>query len=250
MSATDRDRLVREAARAGDPDRYLSALFAPAARRPHLAALYAFNAELSRIPERVREPGLGLIRLQWWRDALTPGVGPTGNPIADALCEAVAEKAFFAPKLIDLIDVREADLAGDATPDRDALADYLVRTEGAVFALAAGCLGDATGDIDAASGASGLAYGLTGQLRAAVTPEKGVALAEGDRDELIEKVREQLTQARILISRLPKAMRPAFLPLALVEGDLNAIAHQTGAPMPGRLARLWRLTAAAATGRT
>ena len=54
--------------RAADPDRYFSALFAPAAARPFLFALYAFNAETARVAETVREPMLGAIRLEWWRE--------------------------------------------------------------------------------------------------------------------------------------------------------------------------------------
>jgi NADH dehydrogenase [ubiquinone] 1 alpha subcomplex assembly factor 6 len=53
-----------------DPDRYLTALFAPDRRREGLFALYAFNLEVARAREAVREPMMGLIRLQWWRDAL------------------------------------------------------------------------------------------------------------------------------------------------------------------------------------
>ena len=57
-------------ARAADYDRYLSAVFAPAARREALFALIAFNHEIARIPEAVSEPMLGRIRLQWWREVL------------------------------------------------------------------------------------------------------------------------------------------------------------------------------------
>ena len=53
-----------------DPDRYFSALFAPADRRPFLFALYAFNHELAHVGESVREPMIGEIRLQWWRETL------------------------------------------------------------------------------------------------------------------------------------------------------------------------------------
>ena len=52
-----------------DPDRFLTALFA-GERREALFALYAFNLEIARTREAVREPMMGLIRLQWWRDAL------------------------------------------------------------------------------------------------------------------------------------------------------------------------------------
>ncbi|HEX4270168.1 MAG TPA: squalene/phytoene synthase family protein, partial [Rhizomicrobium sp.] len=54
--------------RTADPDRYFSALFAPANLRPFLFALYAFNAEVARVAESVREPMLGAIRLEWWRE--------------------------------------------------------------------------------------------------------------------------------------------------------------------------------------
>ena len=47
-----------------DPDRYVAALYAPADRRDDLIALHAFNAEIARIRDQVREPMLGEIRLQ------------------------------------------------------------------------------------------------------------------------------------------------------------------------------------------
>src|ERR1041384_3406995 len=50
--------------RRADPDRYFSALFAPAETRPLLFALYAFNHELARIGEVVHQPMTGEIRLQ------------------------------------------------------------------------------------------------------------------------------------------------------------------------------------------
>ncbi|HUE65423.1 MAG TPA: squalene/phytoene synthase family protein, partial [Rhizomicrobium sp.] len=55
--------------RSADPDRYFSALFAPASLRPLLFVLYAFNAEVARVAETVREPMLGAIRLEWWRES-------------------------------------------------------------------------------------------------------------------------------------------------------------------------------------
>src|SRR5262249_59311777 len=53
-----------------DRDRYLTALFAAAPARADLMALYAFNLEVAKTREVVREPMMGLMRLQWWRDAL------------------------------------------------------------------------------------------------------------------------------------------------------------------------------------
>ncbi len=53
-----------------DPDRFLTALFAPPERRDALLALYAFNHELARAREVASEPTLALIRLQWWREVV------------------------------------------------------------------------------------------------------------------------------------------------------------------------------------
>ena len=56
--------------RAADKDRFLATLFAPAEHRRGLFALYAFNIEVSRVREVVREPLSGEIRLQWWSEVL------------------------------------------------------------------------------------------------------------------------------------------------------------------------------------
>src|SRR5215469_6490166 len=53
-----------------DRDRFQTALFAPAARREALFALYAFNYEIARVRESVSQPTLGQMRLQWWREAI------------------------------------------------------------------------------------------------------------------------------------------------------------------------------------
>ena len=53
-----------------DPDRMRAARLADADVRGHLIALYAFHAELAKIPELVSEPMLGQIRYQWWRDCI------------------------------------------------------------------------------------------------------------------------------------------------------------------------------------
>ena len=54
-----------EAVRRGDPDRHMTAMMAPAAVRRDLMAVYAFNLELARIPDTVREPLIGQMRLTW-----------------------------------------------------------------------------------------------------------------------------------------------------------------------------------------
>lgn len=58
--------LVREA----DADRFLLSMFLPADIREDVWAVLAYNYEISKTREVVSESTLGLIRLQWWRDAI------------------------------------------------------------------------------------------------------------------------------------------------------------------------------------
>src|SRR3954453_14228945 len=100
--------------RAADRDRYLADLFAPEAARPHLFALHAFNSEVSRVRDSVKEPMLGEIRLQWWHDALHGDAG--GPPVATALNAAIA-KCSLPPDAFDtLLEARKFDLYDDPMP--------------------------------------------------------------------------------------------------------------------------------------
>src|SRR5580693_1054861 len=90
----DADRLSPIAAlvRRHDRDRFQTVLFAPAGRRETLFALYAFNYEIARVRESVREPMLGQIRLQWWREAIDAAYGearPRNHEVVEAATRAI-----------------------------------------------------------------------------------------------------------------------------------------------------------------
>ncbi len=75
--------------RAQDRDRFLAALFAPADKRQDLFALYAFNVEVARVREVVREALPGEVRLQWWRELIEGhGRGEVGGHPWRAPCSA------------------------------------------------------------------------------------------------------------------------------------------------------------------
>jgi 15-cis-phytoene synthase len=273
LQAGDRDAAVRTIARDGDLDRYASALFAPGACREHLFALYAFNVELARM---VSEPQLGEIRLQWWRDALdrASSCETTGQPVADAIGFAVRECKLSQQSLAGLIDARHFDVSVKIMPDTAALDDYLANTAGVLFKLAsevcmAGGRAAEPRVLDAAVRAAGIAYGLTGLMRALPVharrgrvdiPEDGLLrhgtspaqLLAGEESEgltelladLRETARAALKSARQHVAELPPAARPAFLPLALVDPYLRAL--QNVDPLRevadvNPLTRLWRL---------
>src|SRR5215467_4874657 len=153
--------------RAGDKDRWLASLFAPAERRGHLHALYAFNLEVARVREMAREPMAGEIRLQWWREVIAgtrPGEA-AANPVAAALLETIARYDLPVQIFLDLIEARAFDLYNDPMPTLDAFAGYGRRTASGLIALAARVL-DRDRDVGEAAGPAGITYATTGLLRA------------------------------------------------------------------------------------
>src|SRR5476649_429847 len=81
------EQAIAQSVRRADPDRYFSALFAPAGVRQHLLTLYAFNHEVARVAETVRQPMMGEIRLEWWRETLdgARSGAPRNHEVARAL---------------------------------------------------------------------------------------------------------------------------------------------------------------------
>ena len=142
-----------------DPDRFLTALFAPPERREILMTLYAFNHELARAREVVSEPMLALIRLQWWREVVE-GASPR-HEIAEPLGTALARGELARADLLEMIEGREV----EAEPAISTLADwraYLLATAGGLAVAAGRLLGAPHPE---ALRPLGAAYGVAGVLR-------------------------------------------------------------------------------------
>jgi phytoene synthase len=266
------EQIVRD----GDPDRYWATLFAPADKRPYLSALYAFNFEIARVRESVREAMVGEIRLQWWRDALQGEArgDVRANPVAAALDDTVVKFRLPRQALVDLIDARVFDLYEDPMPTLNDLEGYCGETSSSLIRLATLILAEGRdpGGSDAA-GHAGVAYAIAGLLRAfpwharggqvylpkdildrhgvvredIVTGRGGPGLL-GALADMRAVARRHLAQARTLKGSVPAAMRPAFQPLALVEPSLRAMERgdydpfRTAVELPQwrRLFALWR----------
>src|SRR5918998_4779414 len=159
------ESLVRD----GDPDRFFAGLFAPADRRLHLFALYAFSLEVARVRDAVSDPVLGDIRLQWWRDALQGEArgDVRANPVAAALDDTIVQFRLPRQSLVDLIDARIFDLYEDPMPSLNDLEGYCGETSSSLIQLSSLILSDGTnpGTADAA-GHAGVAYAIAGLLRA------------------------------------------------------------------------------------
>ncbi|PCJ71360.1 MAG: hypothetical protein COA62_01780 [Rhodobiaceae bacterium] len=110
-----------------DHDRYLAILLTPVNVRTSLCALYAFEAEMARIPHSVSEPMLGEIRYQWWRetlDKMKPGEEPS-HEIAGAVCETFVGSGVDPSALIPLIDRRALELSEDPFDTLDELVAHV-----------------------------------------------------------------------------------------------------------------------------
>src|SRR5689334_10143303 len=152
-----------------DRDRYQTALFAPAARRETLLALYAFNYEIARVRETVTQPMLGQIRLQWWRevpDAAYAGAPPRNHPVAVALTAAIREGELSRGSFDRLIDTREHDLADEPPPNLGALEDYAEGSSAPLILLALEGLCARHPAIEDTARQVGIGYALAGLLRA------------------------------------------------------------------------------------
>jgi phytoene synthase len=163
-----RNDFAAEQVRLYDHDRYLTAIFAPAAVREHALALFAFNIEIAKTREVVSEPLIGRMRLQWWRDALDVlyGGGTIAHEIARPLGDAI-RMAELDRRLFDrLIDTREADLDDAPPADLVALEAYAEGTGAPLMELALALSGRVTPDAADAARAVGTAWALTGILRA------------------------------------------------------------------------------------
>lgn len=150
-----------------DRDRYLACLLSPADRRNSLAALYAFNAEIARIRDSVREALPGEVRMQWWRDLLEGNAhgDSLSHPVAAALLTVIEQYRLPRPVLANMIEARIFDLYDDLFEDRNALEGYAGETASALIQLASIVLSaeDAPASAEAA-GHAGVAQAMAGIL--------------------------------------------------------------------------------------
>lgn len=198
------EALVRDA----DKDRFLATLFAPAASRPDLFALYAFDLETAAVAHRVRDPVAGEIRLQWWHDALRAEGHAPGHPVADSLAALLRRHGMDTAWALGLIDARRQDLYTDGDRTEAEFELFASQSAGAIFRMVAGVLGHAADEsVRLAAHHAGVAAAAS-RLSSGEVAFDRVAVANRHRDA-----------ARDLIAQLPDTVLPAFLPLTLAVDD-------------------------------
>ncbi|MDE1152746.1 MAG: squalene/phytoene synthase family protein [Micavibrio sp.] len=157
-----------ETVRKHDPDRFILTLLAPASARAALLALYAFNYEIAKTREVVTETQLGLIRLQWWRDALAgvyDGKPPLKHQVLEPLAAAITQYKLPRDLFDALIYGREFDLEDRLPATLPGMVNYADYTSTPLLRLSTLITGEKTEE--GAVQRIGTAYALAGLLRAA-----------------------------------------------------------------------------------
>ena len=258
--------------RTHDFARYASTLFVGPEERRALLALYAFNAEISRVRDSVSQPLAGEVRMQWWTDMLVGQGrgGVEGNPVAAELLLVVRSFNLPIELLSRLVEEHQFDLYNDPMPTLAALEGYVTETSSALFALAARIATPPSAEAEHLARHAGLAQGFAQvianlprdssrrqlfvplQLLQAQgsdmeeifagreTPKVRAAL-----DQLIGEAQKHLKTAFSLLVDVPDKTRLVFLPLVLVRRDLERVARADADPFeprpPSRFSILWTL---------
>jgi NADH dehydrogenase [ubiquinone] 1 alpha subcomplex assembly factor 6 len=279
QSAAEAPSYCAQAVRTSDPERYLCTLTAPAAAREPLFALFAFDAEIARIRHAVSQPMAGLIRLQWWREALE-GIAasrPLAHPVVEALHDRAWPRLESVQGLLEAaIDARERELEEETPIADEAALDRHLQATGGGLTLAALHLLDAA-DIAAARDAGtliGRAWALVHLIRSlpidlaarrllvprsmlarhnllpeALFERKGEKVLAHVVAELAAIAQGHLREARRLRAAVPRTALAALLPGVFVDLHLKRL-HRAGfdpsaptlaRPMPAAPLRLlWR----------
>lgn len=261
--------------RTGDADRFYTAMFAAEAPRKRLLALYAFNLEVARTRERVSEPMLGQIRLQWWREALDElARGQVRNhPVCHALQDwfggAVPPEVRAGMEAI--LTARELDLEDSPFATTESFTGYAATTGGTLLELGLQATGMAGRGIEPVARHVGTAYAITGLIRAipfagtvgrvlvpqevlvAVGANDGAARRDPERmraavRELADLAAAELDAARAAARgvRIRGGARPVLLHRTLAQMYLDRIrraGHDLSSPRldPDNFARISRL---------
>lgn len=248
-----------------DRDRFLTAQFAPPAARMDVLALYAFNIEVARIKESVSENLVGALKLQWWRDLIAAiyakGAAPSaealagtplkGNPVVEALAAAIFRHGLTRQYFDSLLVARARDLEEDPPTDVVDLESYAEGTSATLCWLVLETLGVRDEASRAAGRHVGIAWALTGLLRAVlfharvnrfllpadllakaalgpydIKERKNSERIAGVVAEIALIARAHLAKARALREGVDPRALPALLPAVLADGYLAALSRR------------------------
>ncbi len=237
-----------------DPDRYRASLFADNTHRERLAVIYAFHAELAKVPEIVSEPMLGAIRYQWWRDAVAEiysAENVRAHEVTTPLQSVIKNTDIPRFWLDKLINGRERDL--DPTPFEglDSAVDYCRNTSGVLIEIASQSVSPETKM--PYIGMLGEAWGLVGLARA-WSYYRSTMLSNLDFEGLCDAAQSKYSEASQGLGRVSSEVVPAIAYTALIPEYLKRLRRDEFDPSTDKVnyqayRKQWRLMQAVMRGR-
>ncbi|MBM3618346.1 MAG: squalene/phytoene synthase family protein [Alphaproteobacteria bacterium] len=151
-----------------DRERMLCVMLAPEKVRPALVALLAWNHEIAKVGEIVTDPMVGLIRYQWWRDALEEIYGKKSirqHAVVQELAKAIEMHGLAQERFDTILTAREPDLETAPFRSQESLDAYALATGGGILMLWLDILGIRQQSAHDAAQHVGAAWALVGILR-------------------------------------------------------------------------------------
>ncbi|MDY0028784.1 MAG: squalene/phytoene synthase family protein [Pseudobdellovibrionaceae bacterium] len=148
-----------------DADRAFLSLFTPMSVRAAIQTLDLWNAEISRIREEVREPHMGMIRLQWWRDEICricEGGRSVVHPVLAFLSDIIPAYGLSFKDFDRILSARELEFLGRSPEDAEELLSYIDGTQGGLMNIKEKILQTVQGERQDLT----RLYSLTGLVRA------------------------------------------------------------------------------------
>jgi len=258
----DHHAYIQDFLKSSDPERYLASLYLREDIRHVAMTLYAFDTEISRIPDIVSEPMPGEIRIQWWRDLIKSDGNSGSGPLAEELLSVIQKKSLPRDVLDNYLEARIFDLYQDPMPDMNTYEGYLGETVSAFFhMLAMACGEEGSTSLADACGHAGVAMGIARQISVCtytrargqlyfplstlkehglqretwltpdITPEH-IAVIEA----MLDHAKMHLKKAREAISCLSIDVRPVFVPIVFAEDLLSRISKNPAQCFQSRVA--------------
>lgn len=237
-----------------DEDRWLASRFAAREARRRLVAIYAVSHEIARTAEVVSDPGIGAIRLAWWRDAISEtssGKPPAQHGALQALAAAGGAQPTQLPIWQAMIEARVADFEASPFAALEDIERYVDATAGGVIRLALLACGADAEMTERVASRAGQAWGVTGLMRAEPywrARGRRLLAAEGcSHAAMIARARAAHAETRRSAASLPAEAFAAIGYVALVPAYLDAL--EAGREGPALFMRQVRLVLASASGR-
>lgn len=124
--------MLLEKLKQNDYDRYISTLLAPKDKIADILTLLEFNIEIASVKNRVSEQMIGLIRLEWWREAIEEiydeAKTPRNHIIVNKLAGLCEKYKFNKTLFLTLINTREKDLEAKPFSSKEEFYSYALNS--------------------------------------------------------------------------------------------------------------------------